>query len=188
MMYIYIFPCWNKIPSDRQDRAAYFWNSKQNTVLWLFNVLWQITVLPEFKQPVNRSSLPPLVIAQNKHEWTSEGRKTPVHTIFQVQVHRHLFNLPSSLFVGQKTADSALWLVRSPVNQTLRRVNCGKKVQFWETNSDLSHKRDVFFFFFYLQLWEINVRIVKQEVAITLFYFLFNKNTKYRKVEEEWYL
>ncbi len=79
-------------------------------------------------------------------------------------------------------ADSALWLVRSPVNQTLRRVNCGKKIQFWETNSDLSHKRDVFFFFFYLQLWEINVRIVKQEVAITLFYFLFNKNTgKWRR-------
>ncbi len=67
------------------------------------------------------------------------------------------------------------------------------KGQLWKTNTILRNKFRLISqkrrrFFFYLQLREINVRIVKQEVAITLFYFLFNKNTKYRKVEEEWYL
>ncbi len=59
--------------TDREDRAGYFWYETKsqdpqllnwvifkeiqtiNTVLWLFNVLWQITVLPQFKH-VNRSS------------------------------------------------------------------------------------------------------------------------------------
>ncbi len=59
--------------TDREDRAGYFWYERRsqdpqllnwvkfkeiqtiNTVLWLFNVLWQITVLPQFKH-VNLSS------------------------------------------------------------------------------------------------------------------------------------
>ncbi len=59
--------------TDREDRAGYFWYETRsqdpqllncvifkeiktiNTVLWLFNVSWQITVLPQFKH-VNRSS------------------------------------------------------------------------------------------------------------------------------------
>ncbi len=40
-------------------------------VLWLFNVSWQIAVAPQFKRHVIDHLL--LVIAQNKHEWTSEG-------------------------------------------------------------------------------------------------------------------
>ncbi len=60
--------------TDRRDRAGYFWYETRsqdpqllnwvifkeiqtiNTVLWLFNVSWQITVLPQYKH-VNRSSL-----------------------------------------------------------------------------------------------------------------------------------
>ncbi len=59
--------------TDREDRAGYFWYETRsqdpqllncvifkeiqtiNTILWLFNVSWLITVLPQFKH-VNRSS------------------------------------------------------------------------------------------------------------------------------------
>ncbi len=48
-----------------------------NTVLWLFNVSWQIAVLPQFKRHINWSSFHIYFKAQNKHEWTSE------HILFQ---------------------------------------------------------------------------------------------------------
>ncbi len=58
--------------TDREDRAGYFWYEtrsqdpqllncvifkeiKTNTVLWLFNVSWQITVLPQFKHVIRSS-------------------------------------------------------------------------------------------------------------------------------------
>ncbi len=56
--------------TDKKDRVVYFWNETGsqllncvilkeiqtiNIVFWLFNVLWQITVLPQFKH-MNRSS------------------------------------------------------------------------------------------------------------------------------------
>ncbi len=74
--------------TDREDRAGYFWYETRsqdpqllncvifkeiqtiNTVLWLFNVSWQITVLPQFKH-VNRSSFHIYLkheINMNKHQ------------------------------------------------------------------------------------------------------------------------
>ncbi len=64
-----------------------------------------------------------LVIAWNKHEWTSEG------ILFQLwkDVNTHHFSSSSPPTLSSspvwfvfltKMADSALWLVRSPVNQT----------------------------------------------------------------------
>ncbi len=83
--------------TDREDRAAYFWYETKsqdpqllnwvilkeiqtiNTVLWLFNVLWQITVLPQFKH-VNRSSFH-IYLKHNIRKWFIS---TAEHTIFQV--------------------------------------------------------------------------------------------------------
>ncbi len=77
-----------KEETDREDRAGYFWyeTRSQDTqllncaifkeiqtikpVLWLFNVLWQITVLPHFKH-VNQSSFHIYLkheINMNKHQ------------------------------------------------------------------------------------------------------------------------
>ncbi len=74
--------------TDREDRAGYFWYETRsqdpqllncvifkeiqtiNTVLCLFNVSWQITVLPQFKH-VNRSSFHIYLkheINMNKHQ------------------------------------------------------------------------------------------------------------------------
>ncbi len=63
-----------------------------------------------------------LVIAQNKHEWTSEGiisstESCPVTLFFKFTFTG--VNLLSCLVcLSNKMADSVLWLVRSPVNQT----------------------------------------------------------------------
>ncbi len=74
--------------TDREDRAGYFWYETRsqdpqllngvifkeiqtiNTVLWLFNVSWQITVLPQFKHVI-RSSFHNYLkheINMNKHQ------------------------------------------------------------------------------------------------------------------------
>ncbi len=65
-----------------------------------------------------------LVIAWNKHEWTLEGIlfqpqkdvKTPFFKFRSTDVN---LLLSCGLFVGQ---NSALWLVRSPVNQLTREL------------------------------------------------------------------
>ncbi len=88
--------------TDRQDRADYFWYETRsqlslsqkietqtiNTMLWLFNVLYQITVLPHFKRHVNSSSFLYLLEAWNKHEWTSQ------HILFKPRkdVNTHHFS------------------------------------------------------------------------------------------------
>ncbi len=63
----------------------------------------------QFKWHVNQSSFTKLVIAWNKHEWTSESiwmnmnmKRCQFTQFFQVQVHRCLSTLLSGLFVGQK--------------------------------------------------------------------------------------
>jgi len=83
----------NKVPAFK--RCNFFkeiWTIK--TVLWLFNVSWQIAVAPQLRRLVNRSSLPTSsFIASNKHEWTWEGM------LFQTRkdVSTHHFSSPPRL-------------------------------------------------------------------------------------------
>ncbi len=75
-------------------------NQTINAMLCLFNVLRQIIVVPH--EQINSSFL--LVIAWNKHEWTSEGilfqSQKDISSIFQV--HRCYSALRSGLFLRQK--------------------------------------------------------------------------------------
>lgn len=64
-----------------------------------------------------------IIIAWNKHEWTSEDmlfqpRKVVNAPNFQIQIHRRTYS-PVWFVWRRKMADSALLLVTSPVNQTL---------------------------------------------------------------------
>ncbi len=86
---------------------------------------WQIAVAPRFKQHVINSELiissSLLVLAQNKHEWTPEAicfnhEKTSMHTISQFRSQSPP-TLSCLVCLWDKREDSALWLIRSPVNQ-----------------------------------------------------------------------
>ncbi len=125
--------------TDRQDRADYFWYETRsqlslskkietqtiNTMLWLFNVLYQITVLPHFKRHVNSSSFLYLLEAWNKHEWTSQ------RILFKPRkdVNTHNFSSLSLFycpvwFVGQDGEFSIMIGQIACQSSSLRRVSC----------------------------------------------------------------
>ncbi len=61
---------WNKVSGPSAFKLSFLKKLKQNTVLWLFNVSWQITVLPQFKH-VNRTSFHIYIkheMNMNKHQ------------------------------------------------------------------------------------------------------------------------
>ncbi len=87
-----------------------------NTALWLFNVSWQITVLSQFKRSSFHVHL--------KHEinirtYFISAAVRCQYTIFFKFKSTEMNLLSCLICLPHKMADSALWLVRSPVNQAL---------------------------------------------------------------------
>ncbi len=114
---------WHRV--DRQSRLLFYEKvsafklsffkeiQTRNIILWLFNIPWQIAAVQAAREPFISSSL--LVIARNKHQKVScfNRGKTSIHNVFLNQVHS-----PVWFCLLDKMENLALWLVRSPVNQT----------------------------------------------------------------------
>ncbi len=92
------------------------------------------TSVQALREPIISSSL--LVKAENKHEHQKVScfnhRKTSIHTIFKFKSTDLLSCL---VCLSDKMADSALWLVSSPINQTPgeRSIKCPKTLHYVHT-------------------------------------------------------
>ncbi len=115
--------------TDWEDGAGYFWYETRSqgpqllnrvifkeiktisTILWLFNVSWQITVLPQFK-PVNRSSFH----IYRKHEMNMNKHQNKHQKVFYFNRgtnHFSSLNPPKLIY-------SSVWFVVEARRRQLR--------------------------------------------------------------------